>query len=75
MQNQGATLVADLRLGDNVWSHGENLGEVISIEVGADSVITLLTRTHLLGGRIAARRYFQPGDLVHVGQSLVTATR
>lgn len=79
MQNQGATLVCELRLGDRVWSHGNDIGTVVGLELLADPHAgPARPRMHVavIGGDMSTDRRvaytFLCIDRVHVGSSYVT---
>lgn len=81
MQNSGATLVCELRLGDQVWSHGDNLGIVVMLELLADprsGPARPRMQVTTIGGELGDGRRvthtFLCIDRVHVGSSYVTAS-
>lgn len=79
MQNQGATLVCELRLGDQVWSHGNDLGTIVALELLADPHggparprIWVTTIGGDMCNHRRVMRAFLCIDRVHVGSSYVT---
>lgn len=79
-ENHGTTLVCYLRLGDQVWSHGNDLGVVVGLELLADPhagparprmyVTTIFDE---MSGSRRVTHTFLCIDRVHVGSSHATA--